>query len=229
MKKNLKSFEGWECDCCRYNSNDYDSLVYEFQEVLKNYSITGYHCTRLTDDEIESILSNGMFLQDSISLKLRIDRLLQSGFISSEIADSLKNNNQADDTNRANMLWFCFFYPFLGGEYGIRRFFRSWGGEALYKSHEGNRQTGEVLRNIGSPCIVKANIPISSLKKSKFPDGPIVRVLLSESGHTLKIPIEHEGYSIQNIEPQNIVEIFKYPTEEFIKLTKCNEWSHDAI
>ena len=218
LEANLENFEGWECDCCSYNSSDYDALVIEFRDILKRYSLIGYHCTRLTNDEIESIRSNGMVLQDSASLNLRIDRLLKCNLISHEIAQSLKETNQANNTNRANMLWFCFFEPFIAGECGIGRLFRSWGGEALYNSHESNPVTGKVLCSIGTPCIVKASVPIVSLKESKYPEGALARVLLSSSGHRLRIPIEHEGYSTHNVSAQNIIKIFEYPSEEFIQL-----------
>lgn len=230
IEANLKRFEGWECDCCSYsNASGYDALINEFRDILKRYSLIGFHCTRLTNEEIKSIRSNGMVLQNSASLNLRIDRLFQCNLISPEIAQCLKEYNQANDANRANKLWFCFFEPFIAGEYGIGRLFRSWGGEALYNSHESNPVTGKVLCSFGTPCIVKANVPIASLKKNKFPDGALARVLLSSSGHHLRIPIEHEGYSIHNVAAQNIIKIFEYPSEEFIQLTKCKEWTRYTI
>jgi hypothetical protein len=127
------------------------------------------------------------------------------------------------------MLWFCFFEPFLAGEHGIGRLFRSWGGEALYNSHESDPITGPVLRKLGVPCVIKANVPITNLKESKFPDGALARMALSKLGHRLKIPTEHEGYSTQCLSAAQILDIFEYPSQGFVELTKCNEWCKYAI
>ncbi|MEP1446174.1 MAG: hypothetical protein ABJK37_08700 [Paraglaciecola sp.] len=136
----------------------------------------------------------------------------------------LVSKNQADDRNRANMLWFCFYSPHLAGRYGIERFFRSWGGEALFNSHEDNPITGEALLAIGNPCLIKANVPIASLKDSYYPESSMIRVFLSQRGHRLDNGIEHEGFSLHDIKPENIVEIVEYPSNRFIELTKCDTW-----
>ncbi|EKD73845.1 MAG: hypothetical protein ACD_45C00175G0005 [uncultured bacterium] len=230
LEANFRGFEGWECSCCSsLNAYRYDSLVTQFREILRIHSLIGYHCTKLTKEEIESILANGMASQSAASLNMRIDRLLHSGSISPVIAKCLKDENQANDSNRKSMLWFCFFEPFMAGESGIGRFFKSWGGEALYNSHEENPVTGAALRRIGIPCIIKANVAIASMEDSKFPDGALARVLLLSFGHELKIPIKHEGYSIKNISADKIIEIIEYPSEKFIELTRCTTWNKYAI
>lgn len=213
----MKGFEGWECNCCRQtNSSGYDSLVQEFREILRSHSLTGYHCTKLTSEEIENIRANGMSLQNADSLSARIDRLFHNNLVSHEVAQCLKETNEADHRSRANILWFCFFEPFPARKHGVERFFNFWGGEALYNSHKDNPITGTALRGIGTPCMIKANVLISSMVDSKFPDGAMARVLLLKLGHCIRIPIEHEGYSTQNIAPHNIIEIIQYPSEMFV-------------
>jgi hypothetical protein len=230
LEANLSRFKGWECSCCTNASpSGYDSLVKEFRRILRMYSLTGYHCTKLTKEEIEGIRADGMFLQNATTLNARIDRLLCSGLISPGVAQCLKDKNQANNSNRANMLWFCFYEPFMAEESGIGRFFRSWGGEALYNSHEKNPVTGATLCNIGIPCLIKANVPIASMRDSKFPDGVMARVLLSHLGHQLENSIKLEGYSTKNISVQNIIEIIEHPSARFMELTKCEAWERHAI
>lgn len=230
LVQEVKNYQGWECDCCAHASpKNYDSLVSGFREILRKHALVGYHCTRLTPEEIEGIKSFGMTLQDSTSLHARIDRILNQGLVSVEVAEHLKSANQADDRNRAKMLWFCFYEPFLAGELGIGRLFRYWGGEALYNSHESDPITGSALRKIGVPCVVKAIVPIRNLNESKFPDGALARSVLSKLGHRIRIPIEHEGYSMQCLSANQILDIFSYPSKNFVALTKCNEWCRYAI
>ena len=165
-----------------------------------------------------------MHLQNAASLSKRISSLVENEVLSADVAQRLINKNQADESNRANMLWFCFYEPYLAGRSGIECFFRSWGGEALYNHHEGDPVTGKALLNIGTPCIVKAEIPISSLNGSFYPDSTMIRVFLLQRGHKLKNGIEHEGFSTNNIDSKNIVKVIEYPSDQFIKLTKCDEW-----
>jgi hypothetical protein len=193
-------------------------------DILRKYSLIGYHCTKLTANEIKCIRKNGMLLQNADSLKNRISSLRESALISADIEQELINRNQAGDDNRANMLWFCFFEPFLAGRHGIERFFRSWGGEALYNSHEGHPVTGNALLNIGIPCVIKAKVPIASLKGSYYPDSSMIRVFLSKRGHQLENEIEHEGFSTKDIDAQDIIEIIEHPSDQFNALTKSNSW-----
>ncbi|MDD2609367.1 MAG: hypothetical protein PHX60_06670 [Giesbergeria sp.] len=170
-----------------------------------------------------------MIMQNATSLNLRIDQLLHAGLVDYEVAQCLKAVNQANDSNRANMLWFCFYEPFLAGESGIGRFFKSWGGEALYNSHEDDPVTGAALCNIGIPCLIKANVPIASMKDSVFPDGVIAREFLSHRGHQVETSTRSQGYSTKNISVQNIIEIIEHPSARFIELTKCEAWKRYVI
>src|SRR5713226_6661167 len=76
---------------------------------------------------------------------------------------------------------------FLGWERGgvaapLYRFFRHWGGEALYSSYESDPITSSAIRVIGTPCIVEADIPIASLGKHGGLAFKIVRRFLKSRG-----------------------------------------------
>jgi hypothetical protein len=162
---------------------------------------------------------------DTLSLHDALPILEEISLIDSDVSQALASENQADDSNRVNMLWFCFYEPFLAGQHGIERFFRSWGGEALYNYHESNPLTGKVISSVGTACVIKSKVPIESLDDSFYPDRSMIRVFLANRGHKLDNCIEHDAFSTKKIEPQNILDIFEHPSEGFIALTKCDEWS----
>ncbi|MGF1832182.1 hypothetical protein [Photobacterium sanguinicancri] len=225
LDENHLKFLGWETPGDdRVSAYEYDQAILEFRSLLKPLSLVGYHCTKLTPYEIEDVRLNGMKLQNLESLKQRVLRLESTAEITETVAKELISINQADDRNRAGMLWFCFYEPHLAGFYGIQRFFKSWGGEALYNHHENRKNTGEVLKKIGVPCVIKARVVIESLKESYYPCSALIRVYLLNRGYVVDNGIEHEGYSTQNICSNQIEAIEQYPTEQFVKLTKCNEW-----
>lgn len=231
LESHYQSFLGWQCSGpSTAPAQEYDSAIYKMRDLLRKDSLVGYHCTKLTAGEVKSIRDEGMLLQNSTSLRERISRIKEDGLISADVARSLISKNQSDDNNRANMLWFCFYEPYLAGRYGIERFFRSWGGEALYNYHEDHPVTGKALQSIGIPCVIKAKVPIASLKSSYYPDNAMIRVFLSQRGYQLENGIEHEGFSTNKIDPQDIIDIFEYPSDQFIELTKFDTWEgYDAV
>jgi hypothetical protein len=81
-----------------------------------------------------AIIVGGMQLPDSTMLARRIDALRGVGLLTEAIAESLKAENLAHEQSRAGMVWFCFFPPRVGGESGIRRFFRFWGGRTTRRT-----------------------------------------------------------------------------------------------
>ncbi len=170
-----------------------------------------------------------MVPQNATSLSGRIDRLVEAQLVDGETALILKSENQANELFRKEMIWFCFFEPTIAGEDGIGRLFQSWGGEALYNSHEKHPSLGPTLRAIGAPCIIKANVPISSLVDCRFPDGAMVRAYLLKHGHRPKNPVEHEGYTTSRIPAENVVDIIEHPTEKFLQLTGCEGWTRYRI
>ncbi|WP_461601874.1 hypothetical protein [Aeromonas rivipollensis] len=229
LEKNHHLFFGWETPAKdRVSASEFDQAIYEFRRILKPFSLVGYHCTKLTPYEIKDIRLNGMRLQNIESLTNRILRLKSCFDITPEVAHELISINQASDTNRANMLWFCFFEPHCSDPYGIYRFFKFWGGEALYNHHVGREKTGNILMRIGRPCIVKAKVKIEFLKESYYPCRALARVYLSNHGYSINGSIEHEGYSTENIQNNNIYEVIEYPSEHFFNLTKCDEWQGEA-
>ena len=131
--------------------------------ALQPHALVGWQRTRLTDEEIAIIRAGGLSLPNADMLHMRIDRVVGAGQLDPGVAASLQARNQADEANRAGKLWFCFFAPSRGGETGINRFFRCWGGEALYNSHEDHPVNAKELGAIGTPSIVEAEVPISLL------------------------------------------------------------------
>ena len=225
LDERFHSFIGWECEGDYLSSPpEYDKLVSEFGKILKQYSLRGFHCTRLTEEEIFFIRKHGLTLQNLNTLCKRIDKLVVSNQMSKQIADCLMDNNQSGAINRANKLWFCFFPPHVAGQHGIERFFRHWGGEALYNSHENNPVTGEWLQKIGTPCVIEALVPLKSMPDIRLPYGQFIRSYLKDKGYFIEKGIEFEGYIIEPLNPINIIDIHQFPCNSFIDLTGCAHW-----
>lgn len=217
-------FLDWETKSTNLTAAAYDRAVYGLRDVLQQYAITGWHCTRLTEMEIADILSGGMRLPDATMLNQRIDALLTAGLVTETIARSLKARNQAHEEYRAGMVWFCFFPPRLAGESGIGRFFRFWGGEALYNSHERDTETAVAISSVGVPCLVEADVPIATLEPHGGLCFKIVRRFLISRGYQTNELVDHEDRIKHALPAENIRRIISFPEPEFVKLTGCDCW-----
>jgi hypothetical protein len=218
-------FLDWETRSFRATAAEYDRAIYGLEAVLRRYALLGWHCTRLTESEIASIRSNGMQLPDAAMLNRRVDAVARAGLLRGGLADRLKAENQADDPWRAGRIWFCFYPPRLAGEGGIERFFRHWGGEALYNSHESDPETGVAISTIGLPCIVEAIVPITSLRQHSFLSTKVVRRYLIGRGYRTVEPVDHDDAADQPLPPESIREVIPFPSPGFIALTGCDGWS----
>jgi hypothetical protein len=226
LDKNHSLYLGWESGINRPPGFAYDAAINELKVLVRNSGsmMRGYHCTRLTEAEIQTILDNGMALPNLPMLHKRIADVVTAGMLEESLAQHLMNNNQANDANRAGMIWFCFFPPHTAGQLGIERFFRSWGGEALYNSHENNPITGPVLTKIGVPCIIEAHVPIESLPCHSGLETKLIRRFLVSRGYETVEELDHEDRSENPIPSGNIIRIIRFPDGDFISLTECNKW-----
>jgi len=217
-------FLGRETGTGRVPAALYDQAIRGLMHALQPYAIRGWHCTRLTDAEINEIQRNGMQLPNAAMLTRRIKSLVEECQLDSDSAQQLIAKNQADDANRANMLSFCFFTPGRAGEGGIGRFFRYWGGEALYNSHQDDPVMSSVIGRIGTPCIVEAEVPIALLKSSDGLALKVVRRFLKSRGHRTTEPVDHVDRINRPLPADCIRRVIRFPDSQFVSLTGCGGW-----
>jgi hypothetical protein len=226
LKKNHKLFPDWQqTRSRRVEAGAYERAMHGLWDALQPYAITGWHCTRLTQAEIATIRSTGMQLPSADMLNRRIDAVLQEGLLTASIADRLKADNQADEEGRTGRIWFCFFPPHFGGQSGIEHFFRHWGGEALYNSHERDPEAGTAISRIGTPCLIEADVPIAILQPDSSLKTKVTLRFLIHYWYRTSISLDLEACAIQRLPIESIRRIIVHPNPEFIRLTGCDKWN----
>lgn len=203
---------------------DYDRALDQLRKVLNNYTLHGYHCTRLTRGENALIRSTGMQLPNEAMLRQRIEILRDSGLVDAATAAELVAENQAAEANRAGRIWFCFFPPNLESETGLSSLLGYWGGEALYNSHDTHSVRGSLLAGIGTPCLVEAEVPISSLRGPSFLDMKVARQFLIWNGLKTRETVLHEDCAIHPLKAASISRVIEFPDPDFVALTGCETW-----
>ncbi len=228
LEQNHDLFLDWETRTGSSGSvtpGQYDNALHGLRAVLNNHELHGYHCTRLTAPEIRHIISSGMQLPNAALLRSRIQALQLDGLINVSVAERLMAKNQADEANRANRIWFCFFAPRLAGQSGIDCLLGLWGGEALYNTHERNPDTGPILAKLGVPCLVEADIAIANLRGPSFLDIKAAKQFLKWRGFKCTEPMEHEDCTTCDVPAAKIRRIIQFPEADFLALTGCDTWS----
>jgi hypothetical protein len=209
----------------RFSGRDHDQAVNQFLRLLVPHTLeSGFHCTRLTQKEIESIRGGGMQLQNSKTLRARIADLKSVGLIDNGVATIFSDLNSADDDNRAAMIWFCFFSPHRAGEGGIERLLRYWGGEALHRWHEDGTETSSLLKRIGTPSVVVADVPIRLLEKGSSLVETLVRLYFENRGLRTAQSIRYETFTRFPLPAEAIRRVVSFPDAEFLDLTGCSSW-----
>ena len=224
LEQHYELLDRWEIGAPGRDPRAYDQAIYGLRDILDSYAITGWHCTRLTTQEIANIEATGLQLPNAAVLHDRIDRLILDRQLAPELALQLKCRNQAADDNRAGRVWFCFFPPQAAGERGIERFFRHWGGEALYNSHEDDPITSLALQAIGIPALIEADIPIDALAKHGGLTFKVVRRYLIHKGLHTREPVEHADQVMHPLPAAFIRRVIRFPELDFMTLTGCAQW-----
>lgn len=195
----------------RYNrphndyQNDYDIFIQRLEEIVCGGSIIVYHCTRLADHEIRDIRKNGLKMLTPDLVKSRIANAVTNSLLTEEQGSYLiKSKHIAAKLDgkwgvRSNLLFFCSTKSPLKYWDGVGRFFRYWGGEAIYVGHEDDRRISHQLMKIGNPCIVKCSIPFSEMNRGET---------LSE--HMLSYYIPHANLSSFESRVSNLIEVVRF-------------------
>lgn len=225
LAEHCELFLDWVTGPVRFSAAMYDRAIYQLMQLLQPYSLLAWHCTRLTDQEAAAIVAKGMQPPNEAVLHARIDTLARAGTISDEVAGQWKARNQASEPYRRGRIWWCFFPPHEAGEAGIGSLLGTWGGEALYNSHDSDAVMGPLLRSIGTPAVVEADIPIALLGDSASPAFSIVAHYLASLGHSAVDHLEFEDRVTVDLPARQVRRIVRYPEPDFLALTGCETWS----
>lgn len=191
-------------------------------EALAGRYLTGFHATRLTESEREEISSNGLRILSPALLADRLNGIADK--VPNDVLDSLRTRNQACREYRAGKTWFCFTRALLLQEGGVGRFFRLWGGEALYQCHQNDTTTGRVLRELGKPCIVVARVPIAKILGTVSVGQRLVNAWCAKRGIKTADGADFEGCINADIPGRDIIHIVTLDDPEFRLLTRHDTW-----
>lgn len=202
-----------------------ESIIEQLDEILEGHNLVGYHCTRLLDHEIVSIKNNGM---NPLSLKFfekRVKQAINNGSFGAETGQYLLENNLCSEPFRQGMLWFVCGVSMLKDEDGVGKFFRGWGGEAIYNWHENNELSWSILKSIGHPCIIRAALtPIKIFPTTWSIGMNLEQAFLQNKGIETPNNPQFDAHMKHQLPSEQILKIILIDDPEFSELTNYEKW-----
>jgi hypothetical protein len=211
------------------NNNEQSALM----DLLQSCSLVGWHCTRLTGNESQDILRDGLQVPSLSLISNRIDSAFRDGLIDHYTSERLKKENERADSSHVKNeeLWFFFFEPGIEAPSSYDRFLRYWGGECLYRPFEEDLLIANQLATLGSAAIVEADVPISALVDQSSLLDRLRNRFLVERGDWSEhdVEINHTGAIVTPLPASRIRRIVLFGDPEFDRLTDYANWDHEYI
>ena len=210
----------------------YEQMLEELNTLLVPHRIVGFHCTRLTPREMQDVRTSGLRVLSPALVMERLSNCHADGHIANPLFETLRSSPQVaaslSDRHgvRTGMIWFCPNRSTLRDGSAVSRFFRHWGGEAVYVGHEQEIGVATLLRRIGSPCIVRCAIPFARARRSATSYAArFVAQSISAEFECPEPPAHFDLRSEEDVPASDVREIIPYPASAFEQLTGCSTWS----
>jgi len=210
---------------------EYKQLINKLDELLIEYSIVGYHCTRLLPEEIISIKGNGLKLLSKELVISKFNMALSLGYISKEQHTTLITSEVIEESlndlygHRTGLVWFCANRSTLQDAVAVHNLFRSWGGEAVYNGHEEGVKAIPILRQIGIPAIVKCAIPINDVLHYHASYAVcFLSYFISDEIENPEPPACFDINAHRDLSANKVLEIIQFDSPLFAELTDYQSW-----
>lgn len=147
----------------------FDNEEAGFNRTLQGTVVTVYHATRLLDNEMDRVRSEGLH-PASIELAVsKIDSAYAAGVIDEAERDVLASNNlfvTGDEGVREGNVCFFASRGVLDNEVNaIWSLLTNWGGEIIYFNQRRDSRVADRLRTLGRPAIVVAAVDLSDSER----------------------------------------------------------------
>jgi hypothetical protein len=186
--------------------------------------LLGFHATRLMDHEMEEIRTYGLRLCSIELLQHRLAAAQSVRRLTAIQVEKLLARHQAVEANRIGRTAFVFTRGQLKSDSDFGRLFRSWGGEALYNSHENDDETGPILASLGIPCIVVAAVKVADVEPRFKIGHRLIDVWCAHRNIRTELGEQFGGVVRAPTPAKNIMRIVKFGDPEFVELTNHNKW-----
>nr|WP_314121564.1 hypothetical protein [uncultured Brevundimonas sp.] len=143
-------------------AGDHIDLTERLMPVMAQRTIRGWHYTRMTDGEVDRLLTEGIGLPSSKTIRARLNAQVAAGAFTAETADALHAASpfeRGQDAIRSGRFWMV-SHPRDIEDGGVELLLGNWGGEGVYFWLSDPDHTA-LVATIGRPRILEVAAPLS--------------------------------------------------------------------
>ena len=185
------------------------------------YSLHCYHATRLTQEEVQSVLAEGLIPLSVTSVRNRFAQAEEQGHLPAPLSQKLLPGalELASAANRANQVCLTTSRLSLRSCSSFRYLLAYWGGEAVTMQLKRGDPALEQLQMIGLPAVVAAAIPMKTIDSNgRYLDVPrdlvASRLGLSPRGSVY----------LDRVEAGAVIQVVVEGSAEWRVLAQLSEW-----
>lgn len=161
--------------------------------ALDECLVRAYHCTRLTDRELRSVLSDGLLVLSPELAARRLEAAVTDRHLTPEEGALYSRTKLPRDPGRRGMVWFFTDRASLSDAHQIGYLVEGWGGEGINMAWNSRSPEYKRLETVGSPSVVIASLDLRIHCERASPGilDAAVQYLVSGTG----------GTTIQSLKP----------------------------
>ncbi len=128
--------------------------------LMEQRTIRAWHYTRLTDDEVRLLRSDGIHVSDLAAIRKRLDAQVATGLIPANVADALHAASPFHEQKeaRSGKFWMT-SHPFPADHHAVELLLAHWGGEGVYFWLEDDELI-DLVKGIGRPRVIEVAVPL---------------------------------------------------------------------
>ena len=177
-------------------SNPYSAAFYalgeDFAGKMRSRTIRGFHYTRLTDSEVETMQRDGIHLSTLETLRARLDAAARDGLVEPTMANALYFASPFHEqlNIRGNRFWLT-SRPFTVDDSAVIDLLANWGGEATYFWLQ-DPSLRSLVKRVGKPRVVEVAVPFGETAHYSF----VGDLVLATFAHSIGCVAHHSGIDV---------------------------------
>lgn len=182
-------------------------------------TIRAWHYTRLTDDEVEALLRDGVHLSTPESLRRRFDQTVTAGHLTAADAEHLWAHNMFNHQHdsRAGKFW-AVSHPQPIDDGGVTPLMKHWGGEAASMWMQDEAVLAR-LEGVGRARAVAVAMPLAQCEDFGGP-GRSVLAAFARSRGAVAEPSGFDLYAKADLPPSAVLEVLTEGDAAFAGLAR---------
>lgn len=182
-------------------------------------TLRAWHYTRLTDDEVEALVQDGVHLSSPESLRRRFDRMVGAGHLDAADAERLWTHNMFNHQHdsRAGKFW-AVSHPQAIDDGGVEPLMKHWGGEAASMWMKDEKLLAR-LEGVGQARAVAVAMPLPHCEDFGGAGRAVIAAFARSRGAVAE-PSGFDLYAKVDLPPSAVLEVLSEGAAGFTALAR---------